>query len=95
MSKQTKAARTVSLSIPLAESQAVGYEVQQADVGVVRFDGVNTLHVNVQLGPAPAKAFLSMLAGLRAGNAKLLDGKPVWTNADGLRWLMEQVAAAN
>jgi hypothetical protein len=34
-----------------------------------------------------------MRNGLRDRNAKLANGKPVWTNVDSLRWLMEQVAA--
>jgi hypothetical protein len=30
--------------------------------------------------------------GLRANNAKMSDGRPVFTNADALRWMLEEIA---
>jgi hypothetical protein len=85
-------AAEIIISIPIGDAPGEGYEAKQAISGKVNLSQP-TLHLEAQLGPEAATAFLRMRNGLRDRNAKLANGKPVWTNVDSLRWLMEQVAA--
>jgi hypothetical protein len=91
-SPEPEVVRKVSIELPLGEPPASGYEREQADAGNVSIGGPDRLHVNAQLGPAAAQAFLQLRAGLRESRACMADGRPVWTNADALRWFLEQVA---
>lgn len=86
------AAEEISITIPIGDGPPDGYEALQAQRGKVSLSQP-TLHIDAQLGPEAAMAFLRMRNGLRDSNAKLGSGKPVWTNVDALRWLMEQVSA--
>jgi hypothetical protein len=85
-------AEEVMIAIPIGLPPSEGYEAKQAQHGKVTL-AQPTLHLQAQLGPEAATAFLRMRNGLRGQNAKLAGGKPVWTNVDALRWLMEQVSA--
>lgn len=85
-------AAEIMISIPIGDCPADGYEAKQAQGGRVQF-AQQSLHLQAQLGPEAATAFLRIRNGLRDQNAKLGGGKPVWTNVDAFRWLMEQVAA--
>ncbi|MES2788137.1 MAG: hypothetical protein V4719_00850 [Planctomycetota bacterium] len=85
--------QTVAITLPIAFQPAEGYEAQQAAEGRVQLgDGPRT-HIDAMLGPVEAAAFMHLRAGLRRDNAKLACGRPVWSNPDVLRWLMQQVAA--
>ncbi len=86
------AEREIIITIPLGIPPDSGYEAQKAAGGKVEFSQ-KSAHVDAQLGAEAAVAFLRIRNGLRDKAAKLLSGRPVWSNADALRWLMEQVAA--
>lgn len=95
MSKQRTAvaeAAEIIISIPIGVGPEEGYEAKQAQSGKLMLSQP-TLHIQAQLGPEAATAFLRIRNGLRERDAKLSSGKPVWTNVDALRWLMEQVSA--
>lgn len=53
-----------------------------------------SVNVNAQLQGETALAFVRLRDGLRAANARLNSGKPVWTYSESLRWLMEQITEA-
>jgi hypothetical protein len=85
---------TIILEVPFAPPVEVAdYEVQQAESGVVAV-GRTGLHVNVQLGAKAARGFMRLRNGLRENGAKLGDGRPVWTNADSLRFILEAMVDA-
>lgn len=85
---------TVAIEVPFAPPVAAkDYEVEQADSGVVAVGRVG-VHVNVQLGPKAARGFMRLRNGLRRANARLADQRPVWTNADALRYLLESMVDA-
>lgn len=84
----------VEITVPFAHPvETRDYEGEQADSGVVSV-GRTGVHVNVQLGPKAARGFMRLRNGLRASNARLGDGRPVWTNADALRYLLESMVDA-
>jgi hypothetical protein len=86
------AADEIIISIPIGAGPEPGYEEQQARSGKIVLHQPR-LHLQAQLGQEAASAFIRIRNGLRGQNAKLNGGRPVWTNVDALRWLMEQVAA--
>ena len=49
-------------------------------------------HVEVQLDGRQRASLSRLRAGLESGHLKLANGKPVWSNADAVRWLIEQVS---
>lgn len=94
MSRKTAAVEEsteINITIPIGDPPAPGYESKQAQSGKVTLSQP-TLHLQAQLGPVAAEAFLRIRNGLRDVNAKLDGGRPVYTNVDALRWLMERVA---
>jgi hypothetical protein len=81
----------VAVEIPVMfNQQGSGYEFQQAQSGNVMIS--DKVHLNLHLGEKGSLAFLSIRNALRFQNAKFSDGKPVFSNADTVRWLVEQVA---
>lgn len=70
---------SVQITLPLADPPA--NESQYAKV-------------EVRLNKAEKHAFMSLRSGLRQSNARLSDGRPVWSSADVVRWLTQQVSAA-
>lgn len=82
----------VTLNLPLGELPD-GYERQQAEGGKLSMSQRSGTHLQVQLKPHEAETFLRIREGLRATNAKLDDGRPVWTNPDVLRYVMAAVSA--
>lgn len=80
--------REATITVPVAEAKGTGYEYQAAASGRVKIG----VHVDAQLGRELAPAFLKIREGLRASNAKLKNGRPVYNNVDTLKWLIEQVA---
>ena len=81
----------IIISIPIGDGPRAGYEAKQAEGGKVQFVQ-QSLHLQAQLGPEAATAFLRIRNGLREKSAKLASGRPVWSNVDAFRWIMEQVA---
>jgi hypothetical protein len=76
---------TVMIEVPVSDVPMQGYQSDQRSVR----------HLEVQLRePAQAKAFMRIRAGLYAAGAKLLSGMPVASNADCLRWMIEQVGTS-
>lgn len=74
------------LKVPLGKMpNDDSYETEKINRGIVT--------VEAKLGKEAAVAFVQVRNGLRESNAKLISGRPVWTNADALRWLMEQLNA--
>jgi hypothetical protein len=91
-SKDVLEASEVMIAIPLGLPPDHGYEAQKAVAGKVNLSQRAT-HIDANLGAEAATAFLRIRNGLRDKAAKLSNGRPVWSNPDALRWLMEQVAA--
>lgn len=85
-------AAEIMIAIPIGDSPPDGYEAKQAQSGKLMLSQP-TLHIQAQLGSEAATAFLRIRNGLRERDAKLASGRPVWTNVDALRWIMEQVSA--
>lgn len=83
----------VMLELPIGDPPEDGYEDQQLQSGKINLAPRRSrLHVQAQLGPEAAVTFIRIRNGLRQQNAKLVDGRPVWTNVDTLRWIMEKAA---
>lgn len=88
-----ESAQEVILELPIGDPPASGYEGKQVLSGRVGLAPKNArLHVQAQLGHEAAVTFIRIRNGLRGKNARLSDGRPVWTNVDALRWIMEQAA---
>ena len=85
--------KEIALSIPLGQAELTGYQRELTDEGEVLFES-RGIHLNVQLGQKAAAAFSAFRNGLRAAGEKLPDGRPVYSNADALRWLCESIASA-
>jgi hypothetical protein len=81
----------IMIAIPLGELPPDDYEGKQAASGRVSL-AQKALHLQAQLGPEAATAFIRIRNGLRSRTERLKDGRPVWSNVDALRWLMEKVA---
>jgi hypothetical protein len=91
--KQVEAVAAALLELPIGAPPVAGYEDKQVHSGKVSLAPRRSrLHVQAQLGPEAATAFIRIRNGLREQNEKLSDGRPVWTNVDTLRWMMERVA---
>jgi hypothetical protein len=90
-SKDVLEASEVMIAIPLGLPPDHGYEANQAKAGKVSLTQ-RAVHIHANLGETAAHAFLRIRNGLRERTAKLASGRPVWSNTDALRWLMEQVA---
>lgn len=84
----------VTVELPIGDLPCDGYELDRAHSGKIAIGSRGT-HVDAQLGGDAAEAFLRVRNGLRGSNAKLASGRPVWSNADALRYIMEQVADGN
>ena len=79
-----------TITVPLGEaSAAVGYEIESAEAGRITANAPG-LHLNLSVGREQAIFFSRIRAGLREQNATLPDGRPVFTNADVVRWLLSQ-----
>ena len=79
-----------TITVPLGKLPNSGYELQQSEEGKIRI-GQAAVHINAQLGREQAITFLRIRDGLRKSNARLGDGKPVWTNVETLKWVLEQM----
>ena len=76
--------QSVLIEVPLGTPpNDDSYEQQKVNRGIVS--------VEAKLGKQAAIAFVRVRNGLRAQNAKLENGRPVWSNADTIKWMMEQV----
>lgn len=54
-------------------------------------DGYLPRHVDLQLSKEQAEMLVQVREGLRATNAKLTGGRPVFSNNDVVRWLFENL----
>lgn len=80
--------QTRTIEVPFGDlPPSRGYEAQEVECGRIGLG----LHVNAQLGREDAETFIRIREGLRSTNGRLKDGKPVWTNVEVLKWMMEQV----
>lgn len=91
MAKDSKS--EVALRLPVASTRLKGYELELIKQGNVSLDDDGRLHVNVWLGKAEAEAYCRLRAGLREARATTSEGKPVFSNNDVLRWLLQQVVS--
>lgn len=83
----------VVLELPIGEPPLDGYEERQAGAGKISLAPRRSrLHVQAQLGHDAAVTLIRIRNGLRQQHATLNDGRPVWTNVDAFRWIVEQVA---
>lgn len=87
------AVKQVIVELPLGSPNSEGYETDLATSGRVQFDQ-GPRHLQLQMKPEEAQMFLRLRDGLRSSNAKLDDGRPVWTNADVMRWLLLAISKA-
>src|SRR5689334_122784 len=84
----------LALTLPVGDDEHVGYQSQLIEGGDVPLE-VRGVHLNVHLGSKAAMIFARIRNGLRATGAKLDDGRPVWSNADALRYVFEALAEAS
>jgi hypothetical protein len=84
---------TITLELPIGAGESPGYQSELIEAGEVSLDQPGA-HFNLQIGPRGAAAFARVRNGLRDSAAKLPGGRPVWSNADALRWIMEAMADA-
>lgn len=84
----------VVVSFPIGDGEAVGYQRQLVEGGEVPFEGQRGFHLNLQIGKDAAMAFTRVRSGMIARGATLPNGRPVWSNADVLRCILEQIAAS-
>lgn len=84
--------QVVQLEVPIGSEPDDGFERQEAQSGRVKVSEIG-VHVEAQLGKDAAMAFLRIRNGLRAADRKLANGRPVFSNADALRYMMELAAA--
>ncbi len=88
-----EAVKQVIVELPLGKPFSEGYEKDLATSGKIQLDQ-GPRHVQLQMKPEEAQVFLRLRDGLRSSNAKLDDGRPVWTNADVMRWLLLEIGKA-
>lgn len=88
--KATAEAGEVQLVLPVGGGEQAGYQRELVEAGEVSME--TGTHLNVQVGPRGAKAFVSVRNGLRDAGARLKDGRPVYTNADALRFILDLIA---
>lgn len=84
----------VSVILPVGDAVPVGYQQQLVEGGEVPFEGQRGFHLNLQIGKDAAMAFTRVRSGMIARGATLPNGRPVWSNADVLRCILEQIAAS-
>lgn len=84
-------ASVATITVPLGDFVPEGYERETVAGGRLTAHDPG-LHLNLVVGKELAEQFLRMRTGLRAEHAKLPDGRPVFSNADVVRWLLSQVA---
>src|SRR5690348_4432799 len=92
--KGSAVADTVSqviLELPLGQPDPPGHQAIKAEQGYISERG---MHIDVRLGAKAATAFARLRNGLRESGARLSTGRPVWTGADALRYLLETLADA-
>ena len=80
--------------VELDEELSAGFEAREAAGGNVALRTRSRAHVNVHLGKKATQSLLRLREGLRVSGARMPDGKPVWTTADALRYLLEAIADA-
>ena len=83
----------VSITLPFGNCESSGHQGNRIAAGNVEISSRGT-HINVQLGAKAARAFARVRNGFREAGVRLPDGRPVWSNADALRYLMETLADA-
>lgn len=81
----------IVVRIPIGDGHEVGYQQQLLDSGELDIES-RGVHVNVQLGRKATIGFAMARSGLRQANARLADGRPVWTNAEVLRYIFDAIA---
>jgi len=84
------AEKTVTIQLPIGKDDQAGYQTQLRDAGQVPLDERGT-HLNLHLGPKAARILVRIRNGLRSKNAKLSDKKPVFSNADTIRYVFENL----
>jgi len=87
------APETITLELPVGAGEQPGYQSELIEAGEVSLEQPGA-HFNLQIGPRGAAAFARIRNGLRESHAKLAGGRPVWSNADALRWLFDAMADA-
>lgn len=86
--------RTADIDLPPAAAAAPPDPVLRT-IGIPlgrRSDGYISRHVDVQLDPVQRTSLSRLLSGLRQAGERLDGGKPVGSNADAVRWLLERLA---
>lgn len=93
MARTKSVVAEVMLELPIGDPPNEGYEDKQAASGKINLAPRRSrLHVQAQLGHEAAITLIRIRNGLRDMHATLVDGRPVWTNVDVLRWMMEKAA---
>lgn len=83
----------VTLQLVLGAScDEAGYDGRLAAGGNAKFKVPGRAHLNLHLGEKAAQALLRMRNACRSNGQKMANGKPVFSTADTLRWLLEMIA---
>jgi hypothetical protein len=79
----------VLVEIPLLDKveNQQGYSAQREAAGHLNFAG----HLNIQLGKESAQTFIRLREALKAISAKLPNGRPVASNSDVLKWMLQHI----
>jgi len=82
---------TGTICVPLAQAKLVGYEKDQVEEGKIRLENSSAQYIGLRVGPEIAQKFQLIKNGLVAQGSALQCGRPVFSNADVLRWMMENI----
>ena len=83
----------IQITLPVGGGERPGFQRELVEAGELSLD-VTAVHLNINVGRRGAAAFVRVRNGLIARGAKLEGGRPVFTNADALRFIVEEIANA-
>jgi hypothetical protein len=86
-----ESAAAVAIMLPIGEDEAAGFQREQIAEGKLSLDHPG-IHFDAHVGPRGAAAFVRVRNGLRAAGAKFTNGRPVFSNADVLRFICDAMA---
>ncbi len=75
---------SLTINFELPEYEPEGYESEQVN-------GAATVHTDLQFGARHAAALFRLREALRDKRV-ILNNRPVWSNVDVIRWLLEMVS---
>lgn len=87
------AEESAAVAPPKAERKA-SHKIHIVDIGMPISEpqpGYQHRHIDLQLKQEEVDALAGLRSGLINRGLKLADGKPIWTGADVVRWLLQEL----